>query len=663
MSKQEVELLVEIFEGEAEWGRDSYVQSVQAKGHLIRVLCLGDARPPSQIDSKDETWLDPRFHAAFANAKLREMYPQFLHEFSKSTGLLDITVLQNSASLFWFLPISEMSLMRNPLIDKLYALLVLEQELLSHPYSILTFASDDPLLMQPISDLAMRYGVKLEKIDSSSHPHSVYKNKAGLILQWWGGGIRDLAYWILFRLLNWGGTRDLSGSNSRAVGLTIYPTLWEQTASSGELQNRALGDWPDILRQHDMETVYAAIPSMRLKNFFRDYFKGRADTKKNSVIFIHSLVKLFDVFSIYLRLGWGRKLAKWLGLLRASPVMFNNINISALLHREMLQEIWSPSIIQCLMVAQASACLIKQLSLISCSFYPFEFQPIEKAFTVGSKLADKKLPVLGLQTSIIGRAHLGYQFMHQQVGVIGEILPPFAPLPDYVASYGTITHAALTERLGSDRVVLTGPIRYPYLRIDSAEDRAVAKLEWKDRLKLDHGTMLVLLALPSIKQEAQTILDWAIDIGKEFPQIFFLVRFHYWVPLADDMRRRAEKARFDRYHIPSSGLHELLLASQVIVTGTSSVGVEGMISGCMPVCYQTTGRYDFGRVQDVAEGAYFFSSKLELQQVMEKCLACEKDYEMRRAQWPLLIERLVYGLDGKSGARFYDWLKSQKVLN
>jgi len=257
---------------------------------------------------------------------------------------------------------------------------------------------------------------------------------------------------------------------------------------------------------------------------------------------------------------------------------------------------------------------------------------------------------------------MGYRFLPEQIKLSPEPEPPFAPLPDHIAAYGTVPYDILKKTLVDDRAMLSGPIRYPYLRIDSAKDRAAAEVEWKSRLDLDPETTLVLLALPSLRDEALTILKWALNVGKNFPNIFFLVRFHYWVVLTDILEASAREIGFHRYQVASAGLHNLLLASRIIITGTSSVGVEAMVSGCMPVIYRSTGRYTLGPIPDIADGAFLYTSENELHQAVQECLEQGQGYVKRTSQWPIMLDRLCYGLDGEASSRFYDWLSSRGVF-
>lgn len=463
IKESQLELVVEILQQDQDWGRADYFRATQSQGRLLHVLSLGDARKPEQPEVQNEAvWLDLQTYSSAANVKLCELYPKFLHRFAESTGLLDITMLNDKVSLYWFMPISEMSVMRNPLIDQLYALILLDLVMMDGSYTSVTLVTDDPLLEVPVRQIAERTGARFNPMYTFPALQKTYQTHSQLVIQWWTGILRDIAFWVIVRVFKLGSFEDVARSNSNVLGLTIFPTLWEQADNSEELKNLALGDWPDQLKKHGHGLLYVALPSISLFKFLRDLRSWRARASVGGIVFTHALITFSELFSCYQRAGWGSRLAKWFQACKTEPILFNDVDVSSLIRREFLQEMWHPAILQCSMIVHATLHLASQIDPVVCGMYAFEFQPIEKAFTLGMKLSNPRIPVIGLQTSLIGVSHMGYRFLPEQVEKKPSIpKPAFAPLPDYVATYGTVPHDILRKTLGDDRVILSGPIRFP----------------------------------------------------------------------------------------------------------------------------------------------------------------------------------------------------------
>lgn len=656
--KPQSELIVEILDQAQTWGRSEYLQNAQSQGIDIRVLSLGDAIPPK--DNSDGIWLNIKEISDKVSEKIRELYPRFLYDTVKDTGLLDITVLDKKISLYWLMPISEMSVLRNPLIDKLYALLVLREVLQKYNYQKVLLVTDDELLETPVREICQHLNLKNVEVKIiKQNKSSYYKSSSSLIASWWLQLASMLIYWLTFHLFNIGKIREKTSAD--VLGLTIFPTLWGRN-NQGVLENLAFGDFPVELNKHGHRLKYLAIPTMKPRNLLRDIRYWKKTTLENQISFTHSLISFPELLSVYFRRNWGKELSSWFKKLSNINLQIASINVKHLVLREFQHELWHQGLAQSLILAYASARAVQQEKNISSAIFAFEFQPIEKAFVAGIKKTNPQTKLIGLQTSLLGKSHIGYCFLPQYIHPSNQLMPPYAPMPDYVAAYGETTYQMLKKKTENESVQLTGPIRYPYLRIDSPIDRQKAEEKIKNRLNLNRETVLALLALPSLKEEALMILDWAFAISKKYPTLYFLVRFHYWAILTNELKNASQLYSFTNYRVVEGDLHELLLASQFMITGTSSVGIEAMASGCMPVSYKPTQRYDFGRIQDVEEGAFLYTNQSELSTAVHECITQSQVFTTKKMQWHTNLQKLCTPLDGKASSRFYNWLDAKDVF-
>lgn len=657
--KLQTELIVEILDQAQTWGRSEYLKTAKLQEMDVRVLSLGEAIPPK--DNSDETWLDIKEISDTVNEKIRNLYPRFLYNAVKDSGLLDITVLENKISLYWLMPISEMSVLRNPLIDKLYALFVLKEVLKKSTYHRILFVTDDELLEIPVREICRNFKVSFIEVKLiKPKKHSYYRNKFSLLTSWWRISVTAIFYWLIFNLFHI--AKPKQNISADILGLTIFPTLWSKN-NQGAFENLVFGDFPSELKKHNKDLKYLAIPTIKPRNLTMHIKFWKKITAENHIYFSYASVSLSELLSVCFRNVWGKQLLKKMKNLSSLNLQIDDIDIKPLLIRELQHEQWGQGILQSFVLAYASANIAKKVNKTSSAICAFEFQPIEKAFVAGLKKTDPNIKVIGLQTSLLGKSHIGYCFLPEQINLNNQLLPLYASLPDYIATYGKTTYHMLSKKIGNERVQLTGPIRYPYLNINTDADRIKSEKNIKNRFNLDGGTILALLALPSLKEEALTILDWAFAISQKYPQLYFLVRFHYWAILSDELRTASQLYSFTNYQVVESDLHELLLASQFMVTGTSSVGVEAMISGCMPISYKPTRRYDFGRIQDVEAGAFLYTNQAELQFAINECVLQSKNFFQKKIQWESNIQKLCTPLDGKASHRFYNWLIKHNIFD
>ncbi|MBL8097816.1 MAG: hypothetical protein JNK81_01465 [Anaerolineales bacterium] len=652
--KVEAELIVEVFDQAQAWERSAYIQTATSQGRAVSLLSLGESIPPK--DDLDGMSLNIKEISDNVSEQIRELYPRFLYNAAKNSGLLDVTVLENKISLYWLMPISEMSVLRTPLIDKLYALFVLREVLQKKHYQKVLFVTDDELLETPAREICQNLNVKIIEVKRiKNNKHTYPQNRFSLFITWWKACLTALSYWLMFHLFNIGKEKS---NVSEMLGLTIFPTLWAKN-NVGNLENLAFGDFPSELNKNKKRLTYLAIPTMKPSSIIKEAKYWQRIAHENRILFSHAFISLFELLAICFRVGWGNQLSYKIKNVSSLDLRIDSVDVKKLLIRELQHEQWNPDLLQPFILAYAS----QKIKNISSAIFAFEFQPIEKAFVAGIKKTNPDVKLIGLQTSLLGKSHLGYYFLSEQISQTNQLLPPFTPLPDYVVAYGETTYHLLAKKLGSERIQLTGPIRYPYLKIDSQADRDVAKEKIKNRLNLNGDLVLVLLALPSLKEEALMIMDWAFAVAKQYPHIYFLVRFHYWAILNNELHNASRLHSFNNHQIVEGDLHELLLASQFMITGTSSVGIEAIASGCMPISYKPTRRYDFGRIQDVEEGAFLYTNQTELQKAINECITQSDVFAWKKTQWEKNLKKLCTPLDGKASSRLYNWLDKKDVFN
>ena len=654
------DLLVEITDRHPHRVHPKILNGLALEGHKLNILALGNCSDSGDQNRPiDGTSLNLKDYASAANTKIRELYPKFLFGFAKASGLMDLHRFDNRVSLFWFLPISEMSPLRNSLIDKLYKLVVTDMALSDRNYDSLILITDDPSIEDPVRQIAERRGVKVRKvIKVEEQGKNFLRGSMGLSIKWWTTFLIDILYWLLIKFFRIGQLETLPQSDKYAVGLTLFPVLWVTGQKLHEMNNRSVGDWPALLEEHGYVNTYLALPTLRINEYLKGGSNWRRRTQKNRIFLTHSLITLKELFKSYDRSRWGHKLQIWFESISNMKAEFDGIDINRLVQEEFNQELWQKELATCQYIMLAASKLINRLNGIKSSYLSFEFQPIEKAFVAGIKNTSSELLTVGLQTSFMGNGQLGYHFP-AEYGISNNYPDSnAAPLPDLMATYGTQPFEMLRSNMGSDRVLMTGPIRYPYLQIPTTRDRSEAATRIKRRLGLGVDVIPIILALPSLDDEARTILDWAFQIGNEFTNIYYLVRFHYWAEIKKYMKQSAGLHMFDQYNIENGDLRELLLGSKMILTGTSSIGVEAMILGCMPLVYETGRQYDLGKMEEVAEGSFFFSTRSELKLAIDACLKNSDEFQKRMVSWPHILPRLCSPIDGKASQRLFNKISS-----
>src|SRR5437879_2038118 len=122
------------------------------------VLLLNGGSVPSGVLDEAET-LDASPFVPVAERRIREGLPRLLHDFATVTGLLDLYHWRGRVSIFWFLPISEMSRFRTPLVDQLYQLALIDAALESSRFTAIVLLTSDEEFAGCVRRVAERRGV------------------------------------------------------------------------------------------------------------------------------------------------------------------------------------------------------------------------------------------------------------------------------------------------------------------------------------------------------------------------------------------------------------------------------------------------------------------------------------------------------------------------
>lgn len=608
----------------------------------------------------------PKPYAEEAHRRVRERYPAFLHDFAREHGLLNLWSWRAQLGVWWLMPISEMSSFRTPLIHIVYQLEVIDQVLADLEPQGITLLTDDPLIVEVVRGVAERHGASLEQVIHLRRRLSLRRR-----LGQWGGlrrcwfAFRRILLWITLRFTGVGRLAGIAGNPAEgawALFCTLFPSMWEPGSVRGSLSNRSFGDWPSRLAMEGYQPVYGAMTMAPAGRIVWQALRLRPLLAANRVVLLDTLLSFRTLLACCLGIGWIRAYRRWKRGNPSPTASYNGNDLGPLLLREIEHDLQSPEISFNLCVAEGIFHLVKRLGAPGCITYPFEYQPLEKAFTAGIRLAGSRAPIVGFQTGLTGKNHLGYWFPADQVsqnGGPGD--PSLAPLPDVIAVNGRSTLEILRRRLEPDRLVLSGPVRLAHLRgLGNEKPRHVAAL--RKRYAIPDTCLPVVIATSIIRDETLVILDLAFRAGKRFEEIFFLVKDHPLDPLRRAVRDLARRHGLARYRYFTRHTADLLLLSRVAITGCTSVGVEAIALGCMPIVYADSCRYDLNALRDVEEAAFFFQDEESFQRALAQCLTGGEEFQRRQARWPGALEALLDFSDGDPGSTLLKFLNGQGAL-
>ncbi len=654
------------------------LQALQRDGCTVQWLEFSSLEAgdgiPQEIGDRAR-WISPTPYAQEARRRIRQEYPPFLDRFVRENGLWDLWTWRGQIGVWWLMPISEMSPMRTPLIHLLYRLQIIDQVLAEHRPKRVTLLTDDLAVVPAIRQLAQRYNARLDGVIRAKRRRTLRQSLSQFpwLRRWWFG-LQQCLRWVVLRLTGIGKVvaRDVAptgpeqGAPGSAGGVppparswalfcTLFPSMWE-FRQPGQWHNRSFGEWPKFLEDHGYPPVFAATTMTHAGKILFLSRQMRRQMTKSRIILLESQLTFLELLRFCFGNSCRRSYQSWRRG-RKRTAHFRGIEVGPLLMREIEHDIQSPEIPFNLCAAEAIRRLAARLGNIGCMTIPFEYQPTERAFTAGLKSAQPSVPVIGLQTGLTGQNHLGYRFPRGQIRQNGgDRNPRLAPLPDLIAVNGKTTLNILQERLAPKRVVLTGPVRLGHPRHLARQGH-----QFEDGLKqwdidLPKGCLPVLIATTFLRTDSVAILRLAFEAGKAFPKTFFLIKDHPLCPVRREAATIAARQGFHRYGMVESWSSNLWSASRATITGTTSVGIEAIAFGSMPIVYDTARHYDQSPMWDIEEGVFFFQDAESLRWALSKCIQEEGGVLERKNRWPDLLERLYYSSEVNPCSTLYDFL-------
>jgi len=616
-----------------------------------------------QVGNRVE-WISPQPYAAEARRRVRENYPSLLYTFAKAHGLLTLWSWKGSLSVWWLMQISEMSSLRTPLINFLYQFEVIDQVLRERKPKRIVLLTDDPLVVPVLRQIAQRHDARVEEVLRCRRRLTLRQRLsqcAGFRRSWflWQQVLR----WMVLRLTGVGRIEEIRDSSGRpwALHCTLFPSMWEPEADSDSLRNRSFGDWPKLLEAQGYRSVYGAVTMAPASRILLQSTRLHRLLAANRIVLLESLISFRTLLACCVGNGWIRAYRRWRRSHQRVSASFNGTEVGSLLLREVEHDLYSPEIPFGLCVAEGTYQLARRLGSIGCITYPFEYQPLEKAFTAGIRQAGSQAPVIGFQTGLTGRNHLGYWFPMEQVCQNGHPgRPDLAPLPEVISVNGGATLEVLRERLAPDRLVLTGPVRLARLR-GLVEQRRQQSVLLRERYGISDKHVPVAIATSIDPEESLLLLNLAFQAGKWFEDVLFLVKDHPLCPLRRAVRVEAMR-HGARYRQFTGDTADLLLLSRVAITGNTSVGVEALALGCMPIVYDGSWHYDLTPLRDAEEAAFFFHDAESLRLALSEGLTGGEESQRRQARWQEALDALLSFSNGDPAATLLTFLNGRGVL-
>jgi len=581
--------------GPAEWNRA--VQTAILPPSMLEVLPVGIS--PDQYQSRYGGELDRCRPWTFskvvggsarARERIREYVPKLMAQLQRSRVDGPTTLLEwlegDGFNAWWFLEISEKSAYRGELINRLYQLALVQAVLDSGTYGKVWICLKDEVLARTIEKGLCEASIDVSQVETERN------HRSRSTLRWLcvhvrnalGVAILHMMQLVLMRGLNiappW-----LPSPRSLLL-FTFYPRMW-----TAPYRHDASEWFFGALPEHFPDGVSSAY-AVWLTAWPREIWSRRKELcrffRSRKVLWLAPFAGIGALMSLATFRWWTLHLHLSDEWQRSAAVRFGPFDLGCAVRDELHRSLSSPELFRNLLLVAAWKRLTASVPG-STVLYRLEFQPFEHAIVFGTR---GQVPAVAFQHSIFGKNYLPYHFNRDEVvqaGVSGAM-----PLPDVILVSGEFGRAAMLKNgCASHSVEVCGPLRYRsfFARVRPRQSRYAIGGRTADAPTARSLVVTTAVSRP----DAESLLE---SLGQCLPlldRMTVLFRSHPALPLDRCFEAIVgQRLGADRYRFLMSAeeLHDALASADVAVMNYSTVMMEAVELGVVPIVFESRTVFD-----------------------------------------------------------------------
>lgn len=623
-------------------------------GAYARVLPLGIDRSAFVRGTTAGSWtvVDISAPADKAEALVREFVPSFIYQLPReklSGGETLFNLFEDSrVNSWWFLEISEKSPLRGRLINQLYFLALIRAVVERGGFDEIWLDLEDSSLAKTVCG---RLGPRVIVRDLSAPSRRLVSRlvQEPLLRYPVFAAGTYLLHVARYMILCATGLARQQPVDDAVAFFSFYPAWWSRPYETNAT-DRFFERLPDVIRRR-APICYAVWLTAGPITLWRRRRAIREFVCRHKVVLLQSALGL-RAASKALSLRYWRRLIRFrFSLSRRINGEFAGFPIGKLMAEEIGRSMSAAEFFMDIMISRAFERLTGQARLRAV-IYRTEFQPFEKAILSG--IRGKTLGI-AFQHSTFGRNYLPYFFVPGELKGYNDGSRCAMPLPDLLLTTGWYAREVMVNNgFDSNRVEVCGPVRYARLLEYCRSQRP--REEIRRNLGLDLSAVIFLVASSVVREGSWAMLVALRQALETLPVLPYIVfNSHPAMRLDSEFHEQVGKLlRADGCRVLASDtlLHDYLAASDgIILTGTT-VGVEAMLLGVVPVVFESRFVFDAKSMSEVAEACLVVNDAAGLSSALRQIMEHDAHIGEVRAYWDSAISRMFDRIDADPNERF-----------
>lgn len=602
-----------------------------------------------------------------AQKQVRELVPGLIYrfpreEFKPGINLLKMFRLADGSNFWWFLEISEKGALRTPLIKRLYYWEIIKAALKDQNYKEIWLDLKDAILIRTLRSNQKRLpALKVISPGARNIRSELESSAVFFVINCGLRAVKEMLRVIgrrfVLRVIGKGNRQKLP-SRSMAF-FSFFPYFWIKSTGRGMIENffREVPSWIKLynpvgfvvwlswgpLELWKNRAMLGSVNSMIL---MENYLKG------------HDFILVFKEIMIYLI----RAIKYRLNVRKHIRVIRDDWDLTEMVRDELDYSLINAEAVRCFWIKAAIRQLTK-LNQLAALVYRIEFQPHERALEYGAR---DNCRTIALQHQAIARNHLQYffpkdemtQYYHDKQNSDG------LPLPYRFVVAGEYPYEVLRSGgVPAEALRLCGPLRYAGL-INYLKNPG-SKSELRRKYDYPRSQTIYLIATPSARDEMSVFMNTLLRVLKELEsQDLFLFKSHpvfkHDTEIADMIKRLYPQMQY-QFLADEVNLCELLrLSDALLLTGTT-VGVEAICLGTVPILFDIDSTFSLNPLLEIKEACLWVKNAKELKRALQ-AIKDESNLKEVKSHWKDAIGKAFYDIANDPRKRFVDILAQEGIL-
>ncbi|MBL7086540.1 MAG: hypothetical protein ISS28_05525 [Candidatus Cloacimonetes bacterium] len=555
-------------------------------------------------------------------------------------------------SSWWFTEFSEMGSFRTDFVEKIYFLSLIKL-VNTDKYDKIHLDIEDSDILKAIREYLIKHNLDFifEK-----HKKSIYQNVKNELI---------LFFWLLFRLKFI--TRQViklliikifdigfipQPNKERVLFFSFYPSLWKKN----EFGNYVFRIFNDIMnRSNSVIKANYLIYTLGIRSFLKTVLPDRTVFVNQRIIFLEKYLNVHDVLSL-LSLKNLKNVINYL-LVTKKRVKDNyyEFDITNIIINSINQSLIMDEFHQDLLLYKSIKELLNQVKIHGI-VHASEFQCHEKAIWYASQGKCKSYAV---QHSAIGKNWTNYYFNEGEIKrysqTDGEIR---MPMPDFYLTAGVYPYRVMLKNGIDEKMLkLVGAIRYDSLSTHIIMTKG--NESHKNISMKDNDDFKILLLTNVDRPESLNMISNVLSILKR--DYSFSFKSHPLNILDLEVAQLFQEHDYiDQLKIipAEENYFDHIVNSNVVLFCNSTIGIESIALGVPSISFETYNSIKSYDIIEVGESLYRATNSHEIENAIESIRKNDDVLRKKMKTWKDTIFDTFYKLDGNSGNRLIDIIKS-----